>query len=106
MSHKVFENVKSFLDSKNIKYHSFEHEKVTSSEHASKIREKLIGEPWRKILKRGAKAMIIKRKEEYFQLVLPGDAKINFKKLKKIITDEEKLDCYLSYESWFNNLQD
>ena len=29
-----------------------------------------------------------------------------FKKLKKIITNEEKLDCYLSYESWFNNLQD
>ena len=29
-----------------------------------------------------------------------------FKKLKKIITKEEKLDCYLSYESWVNNLQD
>ena len=29
-----------------------------------------------------------------------------YKKLKKIIKREEKLDCYLSYESWFNNLQD
>ena len=28
-----------------------------------------------------------------------------YKKLKKIITNEEKLDCHISYESWLDNLE-
>jgi len=91
MGREIFEKIQVFLKNKKIKYNYFEHEKITSSEHAAKIREKLIGEHWKKILSRGAKAMIIKRKDEYFQLILPGTSKIDFKKIKKIIRGQPKL---------------
>ena len=61
-------------------FETFEHEKVTTSEEASKVRSGYT-------LNQGAKAMIVRIKEsadkKYFiMLVLPGDKKINFDKVK------------------------
>jgi len=90
MSHAVFNKIKKFLDNQSIEYKAFEHEPVTGSEHAAKVREKLFGKPWKQILEHGAKAMIIKSKEKFYQFILPGSKRIDFKKVKEITGGQPK----------------
>jgi prolyl-tRNA editing enzyme YbaK/EbsC (Cys-tRNA(Pro) deacylase) len=71
----VFTKIKHLLDENNISYHLSEHEAVTTSEEAAKIRGVE--------LKTGAKAMICKSKGEYFLIVLPADQRINWRLVKE-----------------------
>lgn len=79
--HPVVANIKKLLKENNLIFETFEHAPVTTSEQASKVR-------FGYSLSQGAKAMIVRVKqkdsEKYFMmLVLPGDKKINFDKVKK-----------------------
>lgn len=78
--HPVAEKIKNLLKENNLIFETFEHEPVITSEEASKVR-------FGYSLSQGAKAMIVRVKqkdgEKYFiMLVLPGDKKINFDKVK------------------------
>ena len=80
--HPVVQNIKDLLDSLQIKYEYFEHEPVRTSEEASKIRSGYT-------LKQGAKALMVKLSlrgglEKFVMLVVPGDARFDNKKVKKL----------------------
>lgn len=114
MGREVFLSIKKLLDSKKVKYNAFEHMAVTSSEHAAKIREKLFNKPWQEIMEHGAKAMIIKSKDQFYQFILPGSKKMDFKKVRgitggqpKFASPEEVLkitDCVINSVPPFGNL--
>ena len=73
----VVDKIKEFLDKNKVSYKLFEHEPTPTSELASKIR----GTP----LERGAKAIVLRSKGTFLMCVLPGNRKINYKKVKEII---------------------
>ena len=73
----VFEKIKKLLNEQNTEYILSEHEAVRTSEEAASIRGV--------DLKSGAKAMVIKTKENYYLIVLPADKRINWKKLKQLL---------------------
>jgi len=80
--HPVVQKIKELLESRQIKYDYFEHEPVRTSEEASKIRPGYT-------LKQGAKALVVKLylrggEEKFVMLVVPGDARLNSKKVKKL----------------------
>lgn len=82
MFHPVVQKIKELLESRQIKYDCFEHEPVRTSEEASKIRPGYT-------LRQGAKALVIKLylrsgAEKFVMLVVPGDAKFDSKKVKKL----------------------
>ena len=78
--HLVVEKIVNLLKENNFWFETFEHQEVTTSEEASQVRSGYT-------LSQGAKAMIIRLKEKsgnkyFLMLVLPGDKKINFDKVK------------------------
>lgn len=80
--HQVLQKIKDLLESRQIKYDYFEHEPVRTSEEASKIRSGYS-------LKQGAKALTVKLylrggQEKFVMLVVPGDARFDSKKVKKL----------------------
>lgn len=80
--HPVVQKIKDLLESRQIKYDLFEHTPVRTSEEASKIRPGYT-------LRQGAKALIVKLylrggAEKFVMLVVPGDARFDGKKVKKL----------------------
>lgn len=57
------------------------HAPVTTSEEAAKVRGRGVEEG----LKRGAKAMILRSEGKFYQFVLPGHLKLDFKKAKQVL---------------------
>jgi prolyl-tRNA editing enzyme YbaK/EbsC (Cys-tRNA(Pro) deacylase) len=70
----VFEKIIQQLEENNIEYHLSEHQPVRTSEEAANVRGVDINS--------GAKAMVVKSKDDYILLVLPAGHKINWKKVK------------------------
>lgn len=77
----VFEQIKKILNEKNIRYNLSEHEEVRTSEDAARVRGV--------DLKTGAKAMVLKSKDNYFLVVLPADKRIDWKKVKQVLEVKE-----------------
>jgi len=77
MIQSVFQQIQKLLDDEKIEYVLTQHEAVKTSEEAAKIRGV---DP-----KTGAKAMVVKANEEFFLFVLPGDRKIDWKKIKNLL---------------------
>jgi len=73
----VVEEIKNLLDKNKISYKIFEHEPTPTSEIASRVR----GTP----LERGAKALVLRSRGRFLMCVLPGNRKIDFRKVKKMI---------------------
>ena len=69
-----FSTLKVLLEEKGASYKVIEHERVFTSEEAAKIR----GVP----LSSGVKAMLVKSPNGYFLVLVPGDRRIDFGKLK------------------------
>ena len=80
----VFETIKNRLDQENILYKVKEHEPVWTSEQAAIVR----GHSKEEGMKRGAKAMVIRSESKFYQFVLPGNKKLDFKKIKAILNTE------------------
>lgn len=80
--HSVVQRLIELLESHKVVFESFEHEPVRTSEEAAKIRPGYT-------LKQGTKALIVKLYlrggvEKYVMLVVPGDARFDSKKVKKL----------------------
>lgn len=73
---KIFEQLQKFLDDKHIHYELIEHEPVFTSEQAAAIRG--LG------LQNGAKSLLLKVNNEYMMFVLPGNRKLDSKKVKQL----------------------
>ncbi len=73
-----FDEIKRFLDGKGVRYEVTEHEPVYTSEDAARIR----GED----IRTGAKALIFKADANFVLCIVPGDRKIDTKKLKEILS--------------------
>lgn len=69
--------LKNLLESSGVTYKIITHERVYTSEEAARIR----GVP----LSSGVKAMIVKAESGFFLVLVPGDKKIDFDKLKNKI---------------------
>lgn len=102
--HPVVRKIRDLLEGRQVLYDYFEHEPVRTSEEASRIRPGYS-------LKQGAKALIIKvylkglvdtaitsnadnsngqgPKENFVMLVVPGDAKFDGKKVKKLLNAKD-----------------
>ena len=79
----TFETIKKKLDEEKIPYTILEHAQVSTSEEAAMVRG--YGKAGMKI---GAKAMIIRSEGKFYQFVLPGDRKLDFKKIKTVLGTE------------------
>ena len=77
MGEKEFSRIKELLDGKQLGYKVMVHEPVHTSEEAAKIRGV--------DLKQGAKAMVLRSEGKFYQFVIAGDKKIDFKKIKRIL---------------------
>jgi Ala-tRNA(Pro) deacylase len=73
----VFEKILALLEEHNVPYKLTEHEPVRTSEEAARIRGVA--------LKTGAKAMIVRGKDDYYLLVLPADKRIDWKRMRAIL---------------------
>jgi Ala-tRNA(Pro) deacylase len=73
----VFEQILALLDNNHVPYRLTEHEPVRTSEEAARLRGVA--------LKTGAKAMIIRGKDEYYLLVLPADKHIDWRRMRAIL---------------------
>ena len=65
------------LDSLGIEYEKLEHEPVTTSEAAAGARASR--------LEQGAKALVVKAKDEYYHLIISAAARLDSKKLRQAI---------------------
>ena len=77
MGQQVFSRIKGLLDKKHLSYKVMVHEPVHTSEQAAKVRGVA--------LQQGAKAMILRSEGKFYQFVIAGDKKIDFKKVKRIL---------------------
>ena len=73
----VLERIRELLDKNSVQYKCWDHPPVHTSEEAAKVR----GTP----LESGAKAMVLRSKGKYLMVVIAGDKKMDFKKVKKVI---------------------
>ncbi|HZU67502.1 MAG TPA: YbaK/EbsC family protein [Ktedonobacteraceae bacterium] len=73
----VFEQILALLEEHHIPYRLTEHEPVRTSEQAARVRGAE--------LKTGAKAMIVRGKDNYYLLVLPADRQIDWKRVRAIL---------------------
>ncbi len=89
--HPVVEKIKQLLDQHQCAYSTFEHEAVRTSEEAAALRPEYT-------LAQGAKALIvrIKRKgmseadeKQFVQIVVPGDAKFDPKKARRVLAAKD-----------------
>lgn len=83
--HPVVQNIKNMLDSHSCWYETFEHEPVTTSEEAAKVRHGYS-------LEQGAKAILAKvekrdKTDEFVLFVMPAHLRLDSKKVKR------DLDC-------------
>lgn len=85
MSKAVFEKIKKILEENKISYDLLEHEPVRTSQQAAEVRERLRGTPVPELLKRGAKAMIVRSEGNFYQLIISASKKIDFAKVKRIL---------------------
>ncbi len=90
MAKETFNQIKELLDKHKIKYQVLEHEPTPTSEDAARVREKLLGIHRDEILKSGAKAMIVKGKEKYYQLIISAAKRIDFAKASQVIGTKVK----------------
>lgn len=74
----VLEKITELLNQNHIAYKLTEHEPVRTSEEAARVRGTDIHS--------GAKAMIAKSGTTYYLVVLPADKKIDWRKLKEVIS--------------------
>ncbi|MBI2022547.1 hypothetical protein HYS97_01715 [Candidatus Daviesbacteria bacterium] len=72
-----YRKIIDFLNSNNISFEEIEHEAVYTSEEASKVRGMS--------LDGGMKSLLIKAKDEYVLAVIPGNQRLDTKKLKKVL---------------------
>lgn len=73
----VFEKILALLEEHNVPYKLTQHESVRTSEEAARIRGVA--------LKTGAKAMIIRGKDDYYLFVLPADKRIDWKRVRALL---------------------
>ncbi|SRR5258708_1288682 len=66
-----------FLEKNNIPYELIDHEPVYTSEEATKVR-------WIS-LHQGAKTLLLKAKDAYMLFILPGDMKLDTKRVKTLL---------------------
>ena len=74
---QVFNEIKQILDSKKIKYQLFVHEPTPTSKDSARVRGTSE--------EQGAKAIILRSEGEFILCVLPGNERIDLKKLRSII---------------------
>jgi|SRR3989344_1603565 len=78
--HPVASQIKKFIEDAGIWHEVFEHEPVTTSEDASKVRTGYV-------LSQGVKALVVKAKlnniKQFIMVCVPGDKKFSAEKLKK-----------------------
>ena len=79
------DKIVAFLKEHHVAFKLEEHEDTPTSAQAANVRSKMLGIPSEEVLKRAAKSMILRSDGRFFQFVLPGDKKIDFKKVKKIL---------------------
>jgi len=102
-----YQKIIQLLNSHKIFYKEFKHQAVYTSEQAAKAR----GTP----MHQGAKSLLLKGKQGFVLAVLPGDRKLDFKKLKNILgikkirfatTEEvrEKMGCEVGACYPFGNI--
>jgi Ala-tRNA(Pro) deacylase len=73
----VLEEIRKLLDKHKVSYKCWDHPPVHTSEEAAKVR----GTP----LESGAKAMVLRSEGKYLMVVIAGDKKMDFKKVKGAI---------------------
>jgi Ala-tRNA(Pro) deacylase len=73
----VFEKILALLEENTVPYKLTEHEAVRTSEEAARIRGVA--------LKTGAKAMIIRGKDDYYLFVLPANKRIDWKRVRAML---------------------
>ena len=71
------EAILKFLDDNKVQYETIEHEAVFTSEQAAQVRGLS--------LKQGAKSLLLKADKEFILVILPGDKKLDSKKLKTLL---------------------
>lgn len=76
-----FEKIKQKLEEENIDYTLLEHEPVFTSEEAANIRGTSMEE--------GAKSLLLKLKNDFVLVVLPGASRLSMKKLRKHVHDNK-----------------
>lgn len=79
----VLNKILKLLKNSGVEYKHLEHQEVRTSEEAAKARGVSLSS--------GAKAMVVKTKDQYSLIVLPADKKIDWKKVKKILGGEPRL---------------
>lgn len=77
----VLEQIVSLLNENHMDFIITEHKAVRTSEEAANVRGVDV--------KTGAKAMVVKSKDQFLLLVLPADKRINWKKIKAILEVKE-----------------
>jgi Ala-tRNA(Pro) deacylase len=73
----VLEEIRKLLDKHKISYKCWDHPPVHTSEEAAKVR----GTP----LESGAKAMVLRSEGKFLMVVIAGDKKMDFRKVKQAI---------------------
>lgn len=74
---EVLEKIKQLLNNAKIEYEEFEHEPVFTSEEAAKIRDENMSD--------GAKSLVLIGDDSPLLVVVPGDKKVDFKKVKSYL---------------------
>lgn len=79
-----FKTITHALDTAGIPYRIREHAPVRTSREAAIVR----GYTQEEGMRRGAKAMIVRSEGKFYQFVLPGDRKLDFKTIKELLQTE------------------
>src|SRR5438105_338922 len=74
---KPYEKIIQLLDQSQILYELLEHEAVYTSEQAAKIRGLSLDQ--------GAKSLLLKAKNDFILVVLPGNKKLDSKRVKQLL---------------------
>lgn len=81
----LFTKIKEFLDENKVIYKVFTHPEAKTSPIAAGYRAKMLHLPVEEVLKRGAKAMIIRSEGNFYQFVISGAKKFDWKKMKNVL---------------------
>lgn len=104
---KPYHEIANLLKEKKISYQEIDHEPVFTSEQASKVRGISISE--------GAKSLLLKYGDNFVLVIIPGDKKLDSKKLKNVVNSknirfanpeevEEKMNCKIGACYPFGNI--
>ena len=86
MTPSLTDKIVAFLNGHGVTFRVDEHEDTPTSEHAAKVRSAMLGIPPEEVIKRAAKSMILRSEGKFYQFVLPGDKKLDFKRIKKLLS--------------------